>query len=76
MTIAYVLINTDLNSEEYVQKSLKSIQGVEAAYQVYGVYDLVAKVKSGTLEDVKNIITNRIRKVKNVRSTITLVAVE
>ena len=42
---------------------------------VYGVYDIVVKISSED-EELRNIITNKIRKIKQVQSTLTMMVIE
>lgn len=76
MPKAYVLINTDPEVEEEFINTLKNTEGVTEASSVYGIYDFVAKVEASSMEKVKEIITWKIRRLKNVKATITLVGVE
>jgi DNA-binding Lrp family transcriptional regulator len=76
MPTAFVLINTELGSETDVLKDLKKVEGVDEVFAVYGTYDIVAKVKAETMDRLKEIVTVRIRKVNNVRATITLMSSE
>ncbi len=76
MPEAIVLINTDIGSEEEVLNLLSSIDGVVEAYIVYGVYDLVVKVRASTTEELKDVISSRIRKIPKVRSTLTMIVIE
>jgi len=76
MPTAFVLINTELGSETDVLKDLKKVEGVAEVYAVYGTYDVVAKVKAETMGRLKEIVTVRIRKVSNVRATLTLMSSE
>ncbi len=76
MAEAIVLINTDIGTEEEVLQTLANINGVTEAYIVYGVYDIVAKVKADTTEALKEIISSKIRKIPKVRSTLTMIIVE
>ncbi|MCX8184612.1 MAG: Lrp/AsnC ligand binding domain-containing protein [Sulfolobales archaeon] len=73
---AIVLINTDIGSEDEVLEQLSRIDGVIEASVVYGVYDVVVKVRAGTIEELKEIITNKIRKLAKVKSTLTMIVVE
>jgi DNA-binding Lrp family transcriptional regulator len=73
---AIVLVNTDIGSEEEVLNKISSIEGVTEVYVVYGVYDLVVKVSAPTTEELKDIISSKIRKLPNVRSTLTMIVVE
>lgn len=76
MPEAIVLVNTDIGSEEEVLNLLSSIDGITEAYVVYGVYDLVVKVSAPTTEELKDIISSKIRKIPKVRSTLTMIIVE
>jgi Lrp/AsnC family transcriptional regulator for asnA, asnC and gidA len=73
---AIVLLNTDIGSEDEVLEQLSRIEGVIEASIVYGVYDIVVKVKARSIEELKDIITNKIRKLAKVKSTLTMVVVE
>ena len=76
MPTAFVLINTELGSESDVLQNLRKVDGVNEVFAVYGTYDIVAKVKADTMERLKEIVTVRIRKVNNVRATLTLMSSE
>jgi len=76
MPTAFVLINTEIGSEADVLKELKKVEGVEEASAVYGVYDIVARVKANAMDKLKEIVTWRVRRLDKVRSTLTLIVVE
>jgi len=76
MPKAFVLINTEIGSEADVLKDLKKIEGVEEAFAVYGVYDIIARVGAETMDKLKEIVTWRIRRLDKVRSTLTMIIVE
>jgi DNA-binding Lrp family transcriptional regulator len=76
MPIAFVLINTEIGSESEVLAALKKIDAVAEAYMVYGVYDVVAKVKSNTMDKLKEIVTWHVRRLDKVRSTLTMIVIE
>ena len=76
MPIAFVLINAEIGSEEEVLKALKKLEGVQEAYAVYGVYDVIAKVKAETMDTVKDIVTHNVRRLNKVRSTLTMIVIE
>ena len=64
---AYVLLNSDLGSDESIIDEVKKIlseEDVEYEVQgVYGVYDIVLKLSSENAEKLRAIITNKIRKI-------------
>ena len=76
MPRAYVLFNVESGSEDAVLKQLRNINNVEEAYVSYGVYDLVIRVKADTMEELKDSVTHKIRTIKQVRSTLTLIMME
>jgi len=76
MPTAFVLINTEIGSEATVLETLKKVEGVNEAFAVYGVYDIIARVKADTMDKLKEIVTWRIRRLDKVRSTLTMIVVE
>ena len=76
MPRAFVLLNVETSSEDNVLKQLKQIGLVEESYVSYGVYDLIVKVKADTMEELKEAVTFKIRKIDQVRSTLTLIMME
>jgi len=76
MTIAYVLINGDLGYEEQIIEELKHISDVKEIHGTFGAYDILAKVESANVENLRESITWKIRKLDRVRSTLTLMALE
>ena len=73
---AYVLINAEVGAEEQVLEQIKKIPTVKEAYIVYGVYDLVVRLESDDMTRLKDEITERIRKIDLVRSTLTMILIE
>ena len=43
---------------------------------VYGVYDIILKIISDNTENLRSIITNKIRKINKVQSTLTMMVIE
>ena len=76
MPIAIVLITTDLGAENVVVNDLKKIEGVTEAFAVYGVYDVIAKLKAKSMVNLREIILKCIRKSEKIRSTLTAIEME
>ncbi|MCS4537764.1 MAG: Lrp/AsnC ligand binding domain-containing protein [Thaumarchaeota archaeon] len=72
MAKAYIMINCDKGFGEETLKELRRVKHVTAADVVYGVYDIVAVVQAPTMSAVEETIINKIRKVKGVSSTLTM----
>jgi DNA-binding Lrp family transcriptional regulator len=73
---AFVLINTQIGSEEEVLKDLRGLEEVEEAHIVYGVYDIVAKVTAEDINKLRDIVTMKIRRMKKIMSTTTMIVIE
>ncbi len=80
MPIAYVLLNSDLGSDTSIINEVKEIlkdENIQYEVQgVYGVYDIVLKLSSDNAENLRSIITNKIRKISKVQSTLTMMVIE
>ena len=81
MPIAFVLINSDLGKDVEIIGKIKEIMQSEKdiSYEiqgVYGVYDIVVKVSSDDSPRLRSIVTNQIRKIENVQSTLTMMVIE
>ena len=81
MSIAFVLVNTELNFDMEIIGKIKDIladeKDIEYEIQgVYGIYDIVLKISSNNEEKLRVIITNKIRKIDKVQSTLTMKVIE
>ena len=76
MATAYVLVNCELGSEESIIQQLKNVDGVIEVHGTFGAYDILAKVESPTVEALRENITWKIRKIDQIRSTLTLMGIE
>jgi DNA-binding Lrp family transcriptional regulator len=80
MPIAYILLNSELGTDTNVIDQLKKIFEEEQIQSfeiqgVYGVYDIVVKISSDD-EKLRKIITNKIRRIAQVQSTLTMMVIE
>jgi DNA-binding Lrp family transcriptional regulator len=76
MPMAYVLINTEPKYMERVVEALEKLDSVVEIFPVYGVYDVVAKIKADSMDKLKEIVTWKVRSLDDVRSTITMLILE
>ncbi len=72
MEVAYVLIQCDLGSEVEIIQELGKVQEITEVRGTYGIYDIFCKIEADSKDVLDGIITNKIRKVSKIRSTITL----
>lgn len=81
VSIAYILLNTKPASESEVIKQINNIMKIEEqsvryeVNEVYGVYDIVVKIESKNMNDIKNILS-KIRRIGKISSTITMPIIE
>ena len=81
MPIAYVLINSDLGTDVSIIAKIKEIltdnNDVQCEIQgVYGVFDIILKLSSTNSDILRSVITNKIRKINNIQSTLTMMVIE
>ncbi len=72
MTSSFVLLNCKENQEKDVIAQLKKIPQIKETQCLTGPYDVLVKIEASTIEELNEVITWKIRKIKNVRSTYTL----
>ncbi len=70
---AYVLVNTELGQEAAVVEELSVVPGINSVHSLYGIYDVIVEVEAETMEKVKEIVFNNIRRLDSVKTTITLI---
>ena len=78
---AYILINSDLGTDvsiiEYLNKTLSEEKDIQFEVDgVYGVYDIIVKLTSENGETLRGIITNKVRKIDHVQSTLTMMVID
>ncbi|MCY0868736.1 MAG: Lrp/AsnC ligand binding domain-containing protein [Desulfurococcus sp.] len=75
-SLAIILIQTEIGAEVKVLEELFKIPEVKEAHIVYGTYDIVLKIEAESLEKIREIVTNRIRKLPDIRTTVSMIVVE
>jgi DNA-binding Lrp family transcriptional regulator len=81
MPIAFILLNSDLGSDQEIVTKIKDILSVEKGLKfdvqgVYGIYDIVVKIQADNADHLRSVITNKIRKIDKVQSTLTMMVIE
>ena len=81
MPTSYILINSDLGTDASIITKIKEILADENNIQyeiqgVYGVFDIVLKLSSDDINTLRSTITNKIRKISSVQSTLTMMVIE
>lgn len=73
LATAFVVVQTESGYEAEVLKNMKSFKELREAYQVFGAYDILASIETNTMEQLKEVISWKIRRLDKIRSTLTLI---
>jgi DNA-binding Lrp family transcriptional regulator len=65
-----------MGSEKSVISELRTIENVKEVHGTLGLYDIIAKIEADSDEKIKQTITEKIRKMDKIGSTMTLMKVE
>ena len=76
MPTAYVLINCYLGSEDDIIKELKKLSEVVEVSGVFGVYDIIVRIRSDSMDKLREVVTWNVRRIDKVRSTLTMMVIE
>jgi hypothetical protein len=69
---AYILMTVNLGCEAEILKALRKVQGLREASYVFGDYDIISEVNANTVGELNQTVS-QIRKLRNVRSTVTMI---
>jgi DNA-binding Lrp family transcriptional regulator len=67
-----MLISCEIGEEQSIHSKLIEIPEIKNCLITFGSYDIVAEFETPTSHDMNNVISSKIRKLENIRSTITL----
>jgi DNA-binding Lrp family transcriptional regulator len=73
MTSAFLFINAELLFLEDVINKLKEVPEIVDIYKVQGIYDIIARVNSDTEEKLKELVSERIRRIDKITGTVTVI---
>jgi DNA-binding Lrp family transcriptional regulator len=76
MLTAYILVNCTLGSEEKIIAEISKLPDIKEVRGTYGVHDVFVKVKSDNTEEMNHTITNKIRKIPGITSTVTMLVID
>ncbi|MBD3171975.1 MAG: Lrp/AsnC ligand binding domain-containing protein [archaeon] len=69
---AFVLLNSELGQESKIIEALEGVEEITKIHSLYGIYDLIIEMEAETMDKVKEVVFNKVRRLDNVKSTITL----
>jgi len=76
MLTCFVLVNVEAKKENEVYDLLMKCPEVEGVREVFGEYDLIVRVESRNLKELRKIIIDKVRAIPGVLATTTLVTAE
>ena len=68
---AYVLIQTEVGRAEKVATAARAIDGVVAADNVAGPYDVIVKTEAASLDELGQLVVSAIQQVDGITRTFT-----
>jgi DNA-binding Lrp family transcriptional regulator len=70
---AFLLVTTEIGSESKVMRMFEKIDAVEEVYLVSNVYDIIVKIMTQSIDELKEIVTSNLVRSNGVRSTSTMI---
>jgi len=70
---AFLLVTTEIGSESKVMRMFEKIDAVEEVYLVSNVYDIIVKIMTQSMDELKEIVTSNLVRSNGVRSTSTMI---
>ena len=73
MLTAFLLVTTEIGSESKVMRMFEKIDAVEEVYFASNVYDIIVKIMTQSMDELKEIVTSNLVRSNGVRSTSTMI---
>ncbi len=72
---AFVLIETTVGRNKEVVAALRQVEGVKSVDAVTGPYDIIAIAEAETLNDIGDLLTDKIHPIAGISRTVTCLAI-
>ena len=76
MEIAYMLINTRHGKLKIASSGLQKLEEVEEIHEIYGRFDIIAKVVCNDKQELRGFIQNKIQILEGIKSSEILLATD
>jgi len=73
LATAFLLLNTETGLEAEVMKGLKDLNEVKEAHILDGAYDVIVRMETATMQELKDAVNWKIRRLESVHSTLTMI---
>ena len=74
--LAFVDIFVESSELDNVLEALGKLENLEELYEVTGEFDIVTLVSASDIEEFRDILKNRIMKVKGIKSTVSSIVLK
>jgi DNA-binding Lrp family transcriptional regulator len=75
MNTAFISINTESGVEASVLNQIRKIDCVKEAFLVAGQYDIIARLDAENMQELRDTISFKIRKMDHIRAALTMIVV-
>ena len=65
-----------MGQEDSVLKEVLKLSVTDEAHKVFGAYDIVAEVKGRDMESLVEVITSKVRKIKGIEDTQSVLVID
>mgnify|MGYP002396219311 CR=1 FL=1 len=69
METGYIFLNLKPGSKKDALTKIKNVKGVKEARLVIGIFDAIAKIEGGTIEELEEIYFNEIDKIADITNS-------
>ena len=76
MLTCFILINVEAKMENAVYDALAKVKQIEGIREVFGQYDLIARMETRNLKEMRRLVIDSVRCVPGVIATTTLITSE
>lgn len=76
MLTCFILINVEAKMENAVYDALAKVKQIEGIREVFGQYDLIARMETRNLKEMRKLVIDNVRSVPGVIATTTLITSE
>jgi DNA-binding Lrp family transcriptional regulator len=73
LATAFLLLNIETGLEVEVMKDLKDLDEVKEVHKLDGTYDVIARMETDTMQELKDAVNWKIRRLESVHSTLTMI---
>jgi len=63
MLTGFILVNVEAKKEDAVYDALAKVKQIEGIREVFGQYDLIARIEARNLKEMRSLIINKVRNI-------------